>query len=523
MAKNDAILRCLPVIAGVLGRKYGIAVEIGGANAFTDGTTIHLPGLPAQADDIFLGLVRGYIDHEAAHVRETDFERLRSESLSPLTRHVWNIFEDWRVEQRLAAIFPGCRRNFEWLIRHLFVGQDAGAFPVLAWLLLTVRSWSVPDLIPQAEALADRIDADHRGLRPKLEAILSEMAASCPNTAAALGYARQVVDCLKEQSRVETRSPQNRPSGEATSPTKPGDDQANSGNPIAGAKSELQSLLDAGEDQLPADMGEDIRNALRSVPISAERDGMAVEGHMTVSPLHPAQEEACRAASVGLRNRFDGLLQSTRRVRVRPGRRGALAPALLHRVAISDPRLFLRREEKPALNTAVHLLLDASGSMQSRIDLASEACYALALALHQARISVGITAFPGESLHDASIPTVAPILRHGQRPTIVIQPLASGGTPLGEALWWLIPRMQALSETRKIVVIITDGCPDDPNMVRRALAAGRALGIEFIGLGIATPAIADLMPGSSGTIDRLTELMPILIETVQRTVLRTNK
>lgn len=89
-------------------------------------------------------------------------------------------------------------------------------------------------------------------------------------------------------------------------------------------------------------------------------------------------------------------------------------------------------------------------------------------------------------------------------------------------MWWLIPRMQGLAETR-IVVIITDGSPDNPNMVRRALAAGRALGIEFIGLGIATPAITELMPGTSGTIDRLSDLMPILIETVQRAVLRKNK
>ena len=144
MTQTDAILRCLPVLATVLGRKYGIVVVIGGADAYTDGKTIHLPGLPAQTDDTFLGLVRGYIDHEAAHIRYTDFELLRSESIPPLTTHIWNILEDWRVEKRLAEIFPGCRRNFKWLIRHMFLGRDEGAYPVLSWLLLSVGHGRCP-------------------------------------------------------------------------------------------------------------------------------------------------------------------------------------------------------------------------------------------------------------------------------------------------------------------------------------------------------------------------------------------
>ena len=514
MTRKDAILGGLPVLAGVLGRAYGITVEIGGTDAYTDGTTIRLPGLPSQMDETFLGLVRGYIDHEAAHIRHTDFEHLRSESISPLTRHIWNIFEDWRVENRLAALYPGCRANFLWLIRHMFLGKEEGAFPILSWLLLSVRAWSVPDLNIQVRALADRIDADHPGLRPKLEAILSAMAADCPDTAATLAYARQVVECLKGESRIGIRHPLKSPEFEAKTSTETGPNERKSPS----VQNALQTLIDAGTDQLPSDMGEDIRTTLRSVSTSAACDSMAVEGRKTVSALSSERIATCRTASVGLRNRFDGLLQSTRRVGVRSARRGRLGTRLLHRVAVKDPRLFLQREEKPTVNTALHILLDASGSMRSRMDLAAEACYALALALHQARINVGITAFPGESRIGTQIPTVAPILRHGQRPTADIHPHPSGGTPLGEALWWLVPHMQGLSENRKVVLIVTDGDPYDPAMVRRAVDAGRALGIEFIGLGIAAPAVTDLLPGASGTIDSLDDLLPVLFEAVQGVV-----
>ena len=34
---------------GVLGNQYGVTVEIGGSEAYTDGKTIHLPALPSDS------------------------------------------------------------------------------------------------------------------------------------------------------------------------------------------------------------------------------------------------------------------------------------------------------------------------------------------------------------------------------------------------------------------------------------------------------------------------------------------
>ena len=56
-------------------------------------------------------------------------------------------------------------------------------------------------------------------------------------------------------------------------------------------------------------------------------------------------------------------------------------------------------------------------------------------------------------------------------------------------------------------------------MVRRVVAARPALDIEFIALGITAPVITELMPGSSGTIDGLDDLLPVLFSTVQRAIL----
>ena len=59
------------------------------------------------------------------------------------------------MEDRISTAFPGCKQNLNWLIRHLFIEdaptkpeniENAGAARILDWILLTVRSWDVPEL-----------------------------------------------------------------------------------------------------------------------------------------------------------------------------------------------------------------------------------------------------------------------------------------------------------------------------------------------------------------------------------------
>ena len=56
MLDTRAVMRSLPLVASVLGRKYGVTVTIGGTEASTDGSAIHLPALPVDVPDtLFLG------------------------------------------------------------------------------------------------------------------------------------------------------------------------------------------------------------------------------------------------------------------------------------------------------------------------------------------------------------------------------------------------------------------------------------------------------------------------------------
>ena len=119
--RNRDVLHCLPLLASVLGDQYGVEVCIGGNKAATNGKVIQIPSLPMEADETVLALVRGYIDHESGHIRYTDYNAIYTAQMDAVTKHIWNSIEDWRIENKLAEIYPGCRHNLHWLMRHIFL------------------------------------------------------------------------------------------------------------------------------------------------------------------------------------------------------------------------------------------------------------------------------------------------------------------------------------------------------------------------------------------------------------------
>jgi len=555
----------------VLGRKYGVQVEMGGADAYTDGKTIHLPALPSEVPDTLLAMARGYLDHEAAHVRETDFSALEQARLTPLEMHVWNTLEDWRVEHKLAAIFPGCRQNFDWLIGHIFGSDDRGepaapAMNILNWLLLEVRSWDVQVLSRHRDTLAGQVDMDFPGMRPKIKQVLKLVRTRCDSTQAAIEFAREIVRVL-DQFANHTDKPQapdqtgpeaqNAPSspfesGEAKSeevrsndenPSEIGEDssqhtdqknesvqsysppsdhaQCPKGAGDQGAdyqaQDELQKLLGAGEDELPQNLGNILASALKDTSQASSYSGIsvAVQTSKHAVPLSADDVLEVRQASMALRTRLSGLLQTKILSRASSGRRGRLDTGHLHRLAVSDPRVFRTKSERVGIDTAVHILLDCSGSMVRRIHLACQACYAVASALEASRINVAVTAFPGAQLPNGSYTTVSPIIRHGQKVHTTLDLGPAGGTPMGESLWWVMQDMLPLTERRKLILVITDGDPDSADCANQAIKQGLLAGFEIYGVGITSSAIMSLLSGRSVVVNAVTDLAPTMFALLQ--------
>lgn len=566
MISNKAILQSLPLLASVLGKSYGVRVEIGGNQAFTNGSVIQLPSLPAESDNKFTGLVRAYIDHESAHIRETDFSVLQG--MTPLEKNIWNIFEDWRVENRLAAIFPGCRQNFNWMIRHMFVEYPdeeltkVSAVTILNWLLLTVRSWDVKDLIPKCNMLRFVLDVNWWGLSLEIDAILDRMKSNCPDSFACLGYAREVIELLhkeaeKEESpekqddqgeqaenqnqgnnsadsesqEPENESPNNNgsstefneeskndnPGHSSTSIDECGNDKTNDQN------QKIEWLFSAPESELPEDLGKSIARSIETQTENSSLSQIVVArlGSKRLKELDPDSIAALRTVTAGMRSRFHALLQSTNLTQKLLSRKGRVDTGKLYRVAIENPRIFMRQGEKQAINTAVHILLDCSSSMSERIQLATNVCQTVAKSLESVGVSIGVTAFPGDADRaNSQFCTVAPIVRHGQKVHSRFQISSSGSTPMGESLWWVLQEMITLKEKRKLILIITDGDPDSKENTLEVIKTGQCMDMEFYGVGIDAPAICGILPESSININSLSELAPAMFKMLRQALVK---
>ena len=499
-----------------------------------------------------LGIVNGYVDHEAAHIRHTEFGALKQSRMSPLERHLANTIEDWRVEHELVKRYPGCREHFIWLIRHIFLenshddekaeAASPSAFSILNHVLLTLRSWDVPDLLPEVKANSSSLYEVWPELMTELDQLLEEIPASCSSTKDSIALSKRIVRLIKEEAKKDNSTSTKEAQGQETESQEEAQDAS---VPVLSSENQGQTSQeqeetgpsDAADDQpvpfrqltellrikkseLPESFDNQLEHILKSTAIQKGNGiGMARVGHIARSPLEEKDRIEALSSIRAMTTRLSGLLQSEVLRRSAPSRYGRLDSQRLHRIATNDPRLFRSNEKVVGIDTAVHILLDVSGSMARRIKLASLACYSVASSLSSIRgVNVGVTAFPALEEQD-DIVTVCPLLKHGERMNDDFEVTVQGTTPLAEALWWVAKQLASQKEVRKIILLITDGEPDDFQAALETVAALQKLGIEIIGVGIHSCRLSVFVEYQI-TITELSELAPAMLTLLQQTLLR---
>ena len=226
-----------------------------------------------------------------------------------------------------------------------------------------------------------------------------------------------------------------------------------------------------------------------------------------------------RAATAALRRRLGALVQAEREEASWCSRRGRrLDTNGLYRLALRDPTLFRQRARRDAPDTAVGLLLDRSGSMGRVIDLAGQAVLATTLALEAIPgVACWAAAFPGRD-EDRVIPLKAFTERAG-RVAGRFAVGADGGTPLAEALWRAGYALASRPEPRRLLIVATDGRPNDVASARDIIARCRASGIEVMGLGIGQNLVevqAVFGVQDAVAIARIDALAPALFQVLER-------
>lgn len=611
--RSKDIMHCLPLLASILGKRYGVEVIIDGDTAYTDGHTINLPALPLDSDEELLEQVRGYLDHEAAHIRFSDFDLIARRAMDPVWKHIMNIIEDWRVENAMSDVFPGCRANLNKLIPYLipepFTAPDKPGNAILSAMLRTVRQWDLPT-VQTADCIAF-VNCHFPGLWPRIQSVLDKARGQCASTEAAIAYAREIMEILQRYSQSSPKAPQKQnlastdsseqgnsvkgsddkqqsatekdasasvhersesPS-ETTAQNAPGaqGDDTSDSHPEAGetepsAKPEdkqqsgltqdkssttgesdtpdgtpscqmsfsegnktdwasarnqkgVEALLHSSETELPKGTGEFLKDSLQKTCRNAhthDKISVAKVELKWARSLSLQEMAEAKRATTALRIRLQSLLQASALQRSRPARRGRLNSSKLYRGMIHDPKLFSDREEKQSLNTAVHILLDSSGSMGSRIGLAGRTCYAVGKALETVPgLSLGISVFPVKREGG-----IYPIVPQGTPVHTRFSMHATGNTPLGESLWWTMQNMIGLPQSRKMILIVTDGEPSNTDSALEAIAHAKLFGFELYGIGIDSEQICYYLPKSSITIRKLEDLPQSMFAILQKALLQ---
>lgn len=170
-------------------------------------------------------------------------------------------------------------------------------------------------------------------------------------------------------------------------------------------------------------------------------------------------------ASSTIRSRLLGLLQAQTRQKQWLHTKGKRVDGKrLTRLASGDSRVFIQRDEMQRPDTSVHVLLDASSSMRDIQDIANQATVSLSLAVSTIpQCDIATSMFPGISGE------VSPMIHRGQPVRANLGRFAvdsSGGTPLAEAMLYAARELVASKRQRKVLIIITDGAPNDGGAVQ---------------------------------------------------------
>ena len=109
MRNMQSIFSALPIVAASYGDEMGIRVVVGGKDAYTNGSTIVVPGLDVKADSRLKDVLWGYLSHESAHIKHTNFGAYDVSKLPPLGKALANLIEDVWIENALIDELPGTR------------------------------------------------------------------------------------------------------------------------------------------------------------------------------------------------------------------------------------------------------------------------------------------------------------------------------------------------------------------------------------------------------------------------------
>lgn len=553
--KQQSIHNALPIVAAAYGEKFGVNINIGGNTAFTDGQSINVPAIPADYEN--MDALWGYLAHECAHVRFTDFTVSRYPGLHA---QLSNALEDCRIELEMIKLYPGTRSTLNETAKYMaqaghYSHVDKTDHPgqiIMAYCLYWLQSLAVGQkvLLPYLETAKKAIqEAFPSGVYVRLSAILRKVP-NATSTAEIITLTEEIIAMLEDEKEKQEQK-QDQGDSQGSGSQGEGQDSDEGDSQSSGSQGESQddgqgSSNSDGPGQQGGNKGrgsgsresgdkkpDDSMDTVQSLTQALEAGDNEFEENAQASFLRDLQASANQAGQTGcqairiakpshdsgygseltkgvrgttskIRSQLYGLVQASQRTSTRNNRTGKrLDRSKLHRVLSGDTRIFRTPAERKAPNAAVHILVDMSGSMNHAIeqygklhyfaDIARDASLSIAMALEPIKgVNPAVTYF---CYHTDYEPPVISVVGHGES---VVRNAgkfffsAKGSTPMAEAMWYAAYELTKTKEQRKMMVVITDGAPDDHIRAQEIIELCKKSNVELIGVGICTNSVANL-------------------------------
>ncbi|MDD2310215.1 MAG: hypothetical protein PHH91_11590 [Desulfuromonadaceae bacterium] len=502
-------------LAMTLGKDAKIKITVGGDGSYCkpDGSHINIARMPSTP----LGrmLMTGLVFHEIGHKNYTKGGRPDG-----LLGDMMNVIEDVRVDKETIKARPGTCFNLEAVTTH-YVNKGSLEPANLAHALLgKVMAYGFGRVLKHKSILPleiicnemmddafgqefiDDVDAIIKGI-PKLRSTIDTTV-----------MAQKLIDLLinppsqkkQQQQAVSQEVQQQSQNGKGNGSgkkqaTKPDDPQLEQDDTKVSGSGGNGAGKGGGKRPTPEEIAEMLKNKTGygdlSALIQSELDDIAEStpcSELAGIPMLPDigrlkanygkldEVEAISAAS-RMRARMMGLLQS---IKMQPKSFGLsgrkLANGRLVRMATGDPRIFRKKTEAKVVNTAVVVLLDLSGSMNGRYEVANAAAFALHTTLFGLK---GVVICSMEFSGKDKEPDVNVLVDFGKKPkSDNFNHHPFDGTPTDTAIWAGRVMLLQRPEPRKIMLILTDGCPDDSNETKAATRRTMQDGIEIAAIGI---------------------------------------
>lgn len=499
-------------LAMTLGKDAKIKITVNGGNSFCspDGSHINIARMPSTT----LGrmLMTGLVFHEVGHKNFTKGGRPDG-----LLGDMMNVIEDIRVDTETIKTRPGTCFNLEAVTTH-YANKGSLEPKSLAHAMLGKvmaygfgRLMNHKAIIP-LETLCNEMmdDAFGQEFVSDVDSIIKDIP-KLRSTTDATVMARKLIDLIiQQQKSSQSALPQQQTSGKRCQPSgsASGNTQQEAKGSKAGNKNKSEisgaggnGAGSGGKRPTPQEIEELLKNKTGygdlSALIQSELDSMSdsitdnLRQHIPMLPeigkLKPLNgkldEVEAISASSRMRAKMLGLMQSIKRKPESYGLSGKkLASGRLVRLATGDPRIFKKKVEKVEVNTAVMVLLDLSGSMGGKYEVANAAAFALHNTLFGLKgVSVCSAEFSGKTKE----PEVNILVDFGRKPQSAnFNHFPFDGTPTDTAIWAGRALLLQRPEPRKIMLVITDGRPSKSSETKAATLRTLKDGIEIAAIGI---------------------------------------